>query len=185
MSPLPSVTFRSELDPVVRKELDQLDSELTSYLLEEHDDDGHHTAISATSLKVNGPTTFNGPVTGLPSPLSSSVFFYRVDLTSVGVSDPGAGKFKYNHAVQASATTLIFDWISDDGFDVHVLFQLFGPATRILIQERDFANNYQVWQLSAPATNLADFFTVPVTFVSSGGSGVFSQGKRVAIIILP
>lgn len=59
--PLPSVTFRSELPPIVRKELDQLDSELTGYLLQEHDDDGHHTHITTTSLTVTGgPITVDG-----------------------------------------------------------------------------------------------------------------------------
>lgn len=70
--PLPSVTFRSELDPVVRKELDQFDGELTGYLLEEHDDDGHHTRITADAVTVDGPVTINGgpllidgvPITG-------------------------------------------------------------------------------------------------------------------------
>lgn len=48
--PLPSTTFRSELPPVVRKELDQFDSELTGYLLLEHDDDGRHTQIPTSIL---------------------------------------------------------------------------------------------------------------------------------------
>jgi len=62
--PLPSVTFRSELPPIVRKELDQLDSELTAYLLQEHDDDGQHTHITASSLTVTGPlAVLGGPIT--------------------------------------------------------------------------------------------------------------------------
>lgn len=69
---LPSVTFRSELPPVMRKELDQLDSELTDYLLTEHDDDGHHRNITASSigphtppgtLAIKGPIAMTGPVT--------------------------------------------------------------------------------------------------------------------------
>lgn len=119
------------------------------------------------------------------SGLSSSVFFYRADLTAVGMSDPGGGKFRYDNATQVSATTMAFDWITDDGFDIHVLFQLFGTTTRFLMQDKDFALDYQLWELSAPATNLSDFFTVPVTFVSSGGSGEFAHNQRVAIIILP
>jgi hypothetical protein len=70
--PLPSVTFRSELDPIVRKELDQFDGELTGYLLEEHDDDGHHTHVTADALTIKGPVTITGgpllvdgvPITG-------------------------------------------------------------------------------------------------------------------------
>lgn len=119
------------------------------------------------------------------SGLSSSVFFYRIDTTSTGTADPGAGKFRYNNLNQQSSTEVIVDWLTDDGFDAHVIFQLFGPTTRFLMQNKDFALNYQLWEITAPATNLADFFTVPVTFVSSGGSGSFAHNERVAVIILP
>lgn len=69
--PLPSVTFRSELEPVVRKEFDQLDSELTAYLLQEHDDDGRHTKITATGLTVTGPVAITGgPVTINGAPIA-------------------------------------------------------------------------------------------------------------------
>lgn len=62
--PLPSVTFRSELTPIVRKELDQLDGELGDYLLAEHDDDGHHKHITAQSIVIApGPATITGPLT--------------------------------------------------------------------------------------------------------------------------
>jgi hypothetical protein len=117
--------------------------------------------------------------------LSSSVFFYRADLTSTSMTDPGGGKMRWNNVTQTSATIFSFDWITDDGFDVHILFQLFASTTRFLIQSKDFALSYQQWELSAPATNMADWFTVPVTFVSSGGSGSFSHNERLAIIILP
>lgn len=116
--------------------------------------------------------------------LSSSVFFYRIDLTSTTITDPGGGKMRYNNAIQTSATIMVFDWITDDGFDIHVLFQLFAGTTRFLMQDKDFALNNQIWELTAPATNLSDYFTVPVTLVSSAGSA-FTNNQRVAIIILP
>ena len=76
--PLPSVTFRSELDPIVRKELDQFDGEITEYLLREHDDDGRHTKVTADALVVDGPVTITGgpvtidgvPITGAAKPPS-------------------------------------------------------------------------------------------------------------------
>ena len=116
--------------------------------------------------------------------LSGSVFFYRLDATTVGVSDPGAGKFRYTDATQTAATTLVFDWLTDDGFDAHILFQLFGPTTRFLVQEKAFALAYQIWEITAPATNLADYFTVPAVCVGAGG-GVFTNNQRLAFIILP
>lgn len=129
----------------------------------------------------------NGVVweTYFSSGLSSSVFFYRIDTTTTNPSDPGAGKLRYNNTTQRNSTSLTVDWLTDDGFDAHVLFQLFGPTTRFLMQNKDFALNYQLWELTAPAVNQADFFIVPVTFVSGGGSASFTHNERVAVIILP
>lgn len=118
--------------------------------------------------------------------LSSSVFFYKIDLTSTSmVADPGTGKMRYNNATQASANKFAVDWITADGFDSHVLFLLFAPTTRFLLQDKNFALNYQLWELTASATNSADYFTVPVIFRSSGGSGIFSNNTPVAVIVLP
>lgn len=119
------------------------------------------------------------------SGLSSSVFFYRIDVTSTAPTDPGGGKLRYGNLTQTASTFLTVDWITDDGFDAHVLFQLFGPTTRFLMQNKDFALNYQLWELTEPAINQADFFVVPVTFVSGGGSASFTHNERVAVIILP
>ena len=58
--PLPNTTFRSELPHVVRKELDQSNADTAGYLVTEHDEDGHHTHITAKSLKVKGPVAITG-----------------------------------------------------------------------------------------------------------------------------
>jgi hypothetical protein len=118
--------------------------------------------------------------------LSGSVFNYRIDLTSTNTgADPGSGKMRYNNATQSSATIFGIDWITADGFDSHVLFLLFAPTTRFLLQDKDFALNYQLWELTAPATNNADFFTAPILFKSSSGSGTFTNNTLVSVIVLP
>src|SRR5262245_45523153 len=61
--PTASVTFSSELDHTTRKELDQLTAENTEYLLQEHDDDGHHTDITALSIRVSGDAAISGNAT--------------------------------------------------------------------------------------------------------------------------
>jgi hypothetical protein len=89
--PIPSVTFRSELPPVVQKELDQHDTELTAYLLKEHTEDGGHTDISADSIIVDGPVTINGgplivdgtPITGGFAPHAPSHSLGGVDPVNV------------------------------------------------------------------------------------------------------
>jgi hypothetical protein len=92
---------------------------------------------------------------------SSSVFFYRVDGQATAPNDPGAGKVRYNAVVQADATALYVDWLTADGFDAHVYFSLL-PVTRLLIQDKDLAVHYQVWDITGPAIQHPDWFEVPV-----------------------
>lgn len=143
------------------------------------------TLYHSTDLGVTEISNGEDWETYFSAGLSSSVFFYRLTTSGgTGINDPGAGKYKYTTTNQHLTTTMVFDWLTDDGFDAHVLFQLFGPTTRFLIQDKALAVAFQLWEITSPATNLADFFTVPVSFVSGSG-GNFSNNQRVAVIILP
>lgn len=110
-----------------------------------------------------------------------AVFPYRADTSSTTASDPGAGYFRWNTVGQIDATVLYLDWLTTDGLDVHLLFQLMTPPSRVLVQDLDFALQYQIWELTAPATNMADWFQVPVALVISGGA-TFTHNQRLAVI---
>jgi hypothetical protein len=115
---------------------------------------------------------------------SSSVFFYRVDAQGITASDPGAGKVRYNHAVQANATALYVDWLTADGFDAHLFFELAAPAARLVIQDKDLAVNHQIFELTGPGITHPDWFEVPVAFVSSTMGGGFSHNQNVAALLV-
>jgi len=123
---------------------------------------------------------------GPPGPpgASSSVFFYRIDAMSIGASDPGTGKLRYNATTQADATAFYVDWLTADGFDAHLYFDLVSVGSRLVIQDKDLAVNYQVWEITGPAVNGPDWFAVPVSFVSASGSGVFSHNQNVAVLLM-
>jgi len=110
-----------------------------------------------------------------------SVYLFRADTSSTGAADPGAGYLRWNTVGQVDATLLYFDWLTTDGVDVHVIFQLMTPPSRFLIQDADLAVQHQVWELTAPAVNMPDWFQVPVTLVSSSG-GVFTNNQRLAVM---
>jgi hypothetical protein len=137
------------------------------------------TSVIEVVTGVKGDTGPPGP----PGP-SSSVFFYRVDANSITAADPGAGKLRYNAAVQADATAFYIDWLTADGFDAHLYFELVTVASRLVIQDKDLAVNYQVWEITGPAVNGPDWFAVPVSFVSSTMAGGFSHNQNVAVLLV-
>jgi hypothetical protein len=53
-----------------------------------------------------------------------------------------------------------------------------------VIQDKDLAVNYQVWDLTGPAVNHPDWFEVPVRFVSSSGNATFSHNHNVAVLLV-
>jgi hypothetical protein len=115
---------------------------------------------------------------------SSSVFFYRVDANATAPNDPGAGKVRYNNAVQANATALYVDWLTADGFDAHLFFELAAPAARLVIQDKDLAVNHQIFELTGPGITHPDWFEVPVAFVSSTMGGGFSHNQNIAVLLV-
>jgi hypothetical protein len=106
---------------------------------------------------------------------------FRAATTSQTASDPGAGYLKWNTVAQTTATTIYFDWLTSDGLDVHLIFQLMTPPSRFLVQDADLAAQYQLWALTAPAINHPDWFEVPVTLVASSGA-TFTNNQRLAVL---
>ena len=136
---------------------------------------------------IEGPQGDVGPEgpQGEAAP-SSSVFPYRADTASQQVQDPGAGKMRWNNVVQSASTLLVFDWLTADGFDVHVLFESTPPASRLIIHDEDLATTHQEWRIDGviPAT---DWFAVQVTFISQdgpGGDGSMVNNKRCSVLVL-
>jgi hypothetical protein len=60
--PYPSLTFAAQLSQATRAELEQFISLLQGYLSTQHNDDGSHAAITATSVTATGAGTFGGDV---------------------------------------------------------------------------------------------------------------------------
>jgi len=106
---------------------------------------------------------------------------YRADTTATTPSDPGTGKIRWNNVTQNLATTLIFDWLTTDGFDAHNFLKLMSVDDKFVIQDTDLAVTYQIWNLTGPAINHPDWFEVPVAFVE--GSGVFSNNEKITLLV--
>jgi hypothetical protein len=129
-------------------------------------------AISLSDIKAAG-----GAGSG------ANMFLYKTDISTTTPSDPGKGKIRWNNVDQASATMLILDWLTMDGFDPVLMFQTFPVGDTFIIQEVDFSLNHQVWRKTAPAVNGPDYFTVEVELVSVNGLSQFKNQLPVAILL--
>jgi hypothetical protein len=120
---------------------------------------------------LTGATGATGPQGGTGDPGgSTSVFRYRARTTPTS-GDPGPGKVIWNNATQISATALLLDILTDDGLDVTLGLDNLAAGDVIYLQDWNTAANYQRWTVSSPATDLTGYWSVPVTFVNSAGTG--------------
>jgi hypothetical protein len=134
-------------------------------------------SISPLVLNINMAVVNLGPF-GPYGPFS-----YRADTTNTGASDPGAGFIRWNNAVQTSATKLFVDWLTADGFDAHLFYELAATPARLMIQDEALAPNYQLWNLLAYIPHV-DWFEVDVSLDSIGSTGLMTKNKRCAGILL-
>jgi Collagen triple helix repeat (20 copies) len=128
-----------------------------------------------------GPMGPQGPVGPEgPAGASSSMFFYRFDSVTAA-NDPGAGRYRYNTSTQSAATKIYIDRLTDDGLDPTTMFKIAQFDDEFVIQKKGLAAQYQVWKLTGPAVDHADWFEIPVAFVS--GTTVFSNNTNVTFLM--
>lgn len=79
--PYPSVTFGQFLQNATKQEMEQFAALLQGYLSREHDEEGHHTDITATSVTVTGDIEAEGDVTA-----DDATFAGNVSINTGGTS---------------------------------------------------------------------------------------------------
>lgn len=104
---------------------------------------------------------------------------YRFDQGTSEGQDPGSGRYRINHADPALATLLMFDRLSVGGIDVSLMLTLVEIDNEITIHEKNFALHSQVWRKTGPTENRADWFAMPIAYVS----GAAFAGNTVVMVL--
>ena len=145
---------------------------------------GNTGATGATGPQGNtGPT---GPTGAQGEPGQSSNYYnYKVHTTSQ-TPPTGNGEIRYNNATQTSSTTLYVDHLDSNGDDIDIFLSLLKQNDTLIIQDANNSNNYQTWRItSAPTVILNDYATIPVTGITSAGTGTsgFPNNHSVLFIV--
>jgi hypothetical protein len=107
---------------------------------------------------------------------STSVTNYFTDAATSG--DPGSGNMGWNNATQLSATTLRFADLNGLTYsDWGTVWQSVKSPYLITLSDASAPANYQIWLVTGTTTDGTGFYTVPVSTVSSGGSGATLSGQ--------
>ena len=132
---------------------------------------------------ATGATGATGPQ-GEPGQ-SSNYYNYKVH-TSSQTTPTTNGEIRYNNASQTGSTLLYIDHLDSNGDDIDVFLSLLKQNDNLIIQDANNSNNYQTWKItSAPTVILNDFTTIPVTGITSAGTGTsgFNDNHQVLFIV--
>lgn len=121
---------------------------------------------------------------------SSNIFYYLANTGSTS-GNPGSSHLLWNNATQISATQLNINHLTDEvpPTDIDIFLALIIPNNIITIQDRNDSANYQTFTVSAATTfvpGVDNYWLVPVTYITSGGTGTtnFSSEHELFISIL-
>ena len=125
---------------------------------------------------ATGATGVAGPsgATG-PQGYSSSLFRYKAK-TTITTGYPGDGHIIWNNATQTSATVISISHLTNENIDIDIFLAQLIPTENITIQDQTASSNYQIWRITGALTNVnpdtsTSYWTLPVTLVSSNGTG--------------
>ena len=141
------------------------------------------TITLSTTGGATGATGATGPQ-GEPGQ-SSNYYNYKVH-TTTKTPPTTNGEIRYNNATQTSSTTLYVDHLNSNGDDIDIFLSLLKQNDTLIIQDANNSNNYQTWRItSAPTVILNDYTTIPVTGITSAGTGAsgFANNHSVLFIV--
>jgi hypothetical protein len=132
---------------------------------------------------VSGATGATGPMG--PQGYSSSLFRYKAK-TTITTGYPGNGHIIWNNATQTSATVISISHLTDENIDIDIFLAQLIPTENITIQDQNVSSNYQIWRITGALTNInpdtsTSYWTLPVTLVSSNGTGTTNFANNHAI----
>ena len=146
------------------------------------------TASAGTiTLSTTGGATGATGATGAQGEAGQSSNYYNYKVHTTTQSPPtGNGEIRYNNATQTSSTILYVDHLDSNGDDIDIFLSLLKQNDNLIIQDASDSNNYQTWKItSAPTVILNDYTSIPVTGITSAGTGTsgFSNNHSVLFIV--
>lgn len=102
---------------------------------------------------------------------SSTTWDYQAN-TAITVGPPPSGDIYWNNATQTAATIVGLSHLTFDNVDVDLFIDRIGVNDIVFIQDKNDSTNFQEWKCTSAITiHPNSYVEVPVTLVSSGGTG--------------
>jgi hypothetical protein len=145
------------------------------------------TGPTGADSTVPGPTGATGPTGPTGADGQSSSFYDYKAKTTITSGKPGSNHLIWNNVVQILATQINIDHIDADNIDIDIFLEILSVGDVLVIQDRNNSTNFQKWEVSSTITVVPnDYVEVPVTLISSGGTGTtgFANNENIFLAIV-
>lgn len=142
--------------------------------------DSADKAATQHAVKTFVEGAISDALASLAPPASAVAMQFLADTGSTSDADPGAGKLRWNHATQGSATMLFLDDSSDDGVSLTGLWPALNAGGTIFLQHATDQDTWQIWEVTA-ITDASGYAKLAVTNLVNGGT--FANGDPILVTI--
>lgn len=105
---------------------------------------------------------------------------WRFD-SAIADADPGSGDFRFNNAVQSSATEIFISNIASNGLNASAILLLLSSGNKIYIQEESDVSRFHEVDVTGDPTNAGAYVKIPITVLSSGVDLRNNRGCHIII----
>jgi hypothetical protein len=89
----------------------------------------------------------------------------------------------WNNSTQISATVLNVNHLDRDGIDINLFLNFLVAGDSFYVQDDNNSSNYQRWNVTATPTDLTTYSTLPVSLITSSGTGTTGFSNNESIIV--
>ena len=134
-----------------------------------------NSASFADSASYINPSVFNSLI--LPFE-----FTYKNVITS---GDPGKGNFRYNSLSSGSITQIYLNSTTNGGLDITgIINSLKSGSYSIYVQQKTDSTKASLFAVSSIPINNTGWFTIPVSYLSSGDNGLPTNNAVCAFLVI-
>jgi hypothetical protein len=147
------------------------------------------TSINAVSfIKTNGTKNqyimADGSSLEYSANSGNSNFYLYKSHSNTPAPPPDAGFINYNNNTQGLATVIYISHLTDDAIDIEIFFNNINQINDVYLQDRNNSSNYIKYNITGPPTIVVgSYIQIPVSVISSGGSGDTSFGINHDILL--
>ena len=134
--------------------------------------------IPGTAVNT-GATGPSGPQ-GAPG---SSTAFFPYNASTNTSPPPGNTQIRWNNATQVNSTQVYINMTDIGGTDVDLFLANLRQGDSFIIQSQALSDDYQKWLITGTPVFTTNYWTFPVSLITSGGDDQFSGGQNIILVL--